>query len=171
MPTHLGTACTATYPPPVVPNPIYSFITHLSCCGSCIIMFLLAGVNCATSLSASTSAEPASASTTSATESTASGSHSEPYDLDSIPNLASLLHTHQAYQISTLMNSRESHPVAVKAVLVNSNDLVGLGNRVPAAVTGEAHHSGGGGGRFEQEWVHETDCMADCMAGAPWQLS
>lgn len=64
-------------------------------------------------------------------------SSTEPYDLDSIPDLPSLLRRHQVYQVSTLMNSSEGRPVPVKAVLVNSNDLVGVGNRVPAVITGE----------------------------------
>jgi hypothetical protein len=106
-----------------------------------LLLLLLAGVDCGTTLrvlTASTAVEPDVGSTTSLTESAAPGSTSDPYDLDSIPDLASLLRRHQAYQVSALMNSSASHPVAVKAVLVKSNDLVGLGNRVPAAVTGKA---------------------------------
>lgn len=71
-----------------------------------------------------------------------------PYDLDTIPDLPTLLWRHQQYQTAVLLgagsvsgsgsssSSNSSRPRA-QVVLVNSNDLVGLGNRVPAVVTGE----------------------------------
>lgn len=55
------------------------------------------------------------------------------YDLANISDLQSLLWAHQQYQTTALMNAASQRP---PAVLVTSNDLVGLGNRVPAIITG-----------------------------------
>lgn len=71
-----------------------------------------------------------------------------PYDLDTTPDQQSLLRRHQKYQVATLMGSSPAAPTRAPVVLVNSNHLVGLGNRVPAVVTGEGSVAGGvcGGG-------------------------
>lgn len=58
-----------------------------------------------------------------------------PYDLDSIPDLPSLLQAHTQWQASVLDGSSTPVPAHIPAVLVSSNDLIGLGNRLPAIVT------------------------------------
>jgi hypothetical protein len=56
-----------------------------------------------------------------------------PYDLDSISDLQSLLWRHQHFQTAALQGGGHiTHPV----ILVNTNDAVGLGNRLPSVVTG-----------------------------------
>jgi hypothetical protein len=86
-----------------------------------------------------------------------------PYDLDTIPDLPTLLWRHQQYQTAVLLgdgagsgssssSSNSSSRPRAQVVVVTSNDLVGLGNRVPAVVTGEGagcrpcHHTACRGG-------------------------